>query len=164
MTGKALPKAAGGAGWHDVNTLDCGWAFVIDHPKEREGACLCVLCKDVNLCRARERYVGVRAGGGVSSFLHLCWQGEERFSRSFCGSLSFGRLSPKSHPIPGQKLQQLPTLQNQRNAGPYWPGACLFQSHFSQVSFDIFALFPEMGEVSWSNSLTATDHPFQTKS
>lgn len=44
MTGKALPKAAGRAGWHDVNTLDCGWAFVIDHPKEREGACMRVLC------------------------------------------------------------------------------------------------------------------------
>lgn len=75
--GKCCTKPLGRAGRHVVNALDCGWASVTDCPKEREGACLCILYKDVNLCRTRERKCGcpsprwcqqlpapLRAGGG----------------------------------------------------------------------------------------------------
>lgn len=36
-------------------------------------------------------------------------------------------------------------------------------SLLSFFPFDVFALFPEIGKVSWSNSLIATSHIFQTK-
>lgn len=41
-----------------MNALDRGWASVMDRPKEREEACLCILYKNVNLCRTREQKCG----------------------------------------------------------------------------------------------------------
>lgn len=71
------------------------------------------------------------------------------------------RLNFRSHPTQGP--MQLPTALNQRQCWAMSAWSCLFPARFSQLPFHTFALFPEMGKVSSSNSLVAIDPIFQTK-
>lgn len=55
-------------------------SYLEEQGGEREGAHLDILFKDVICAKPGEENMGARAWGGVNSFLHLCWQGEERDS------------------------------------------------------------------------------------
>lgn len=75
---------------------------------EREGAYVDILLKDVICAKRGEENTDSRAWGGVNSFLHLCWQGEERDSLNH----SAGPQASPQLQVPSHSLSRAPAASS----------------------------------------------------
>lgn len=119
--------------------------------------------KNVHFCGTGERRPGSPSvpEAGQSRSLPLLAGGES------CGGPWGWPLTisspPSAVPLSVKGSPSLPTLQNQRRCLAILALRLPLKSRSFHVPLDTFALFLEMAKVSWSDSLTAIGHIFQTK-
>lgn len=140
------------------------WAVTQLWPREKKG--VCVFCLRILIYAKLGEKIWVSLPEMVST-ASCTFVGRRRREIQRVSVMVPEPQSP--HPrVPFHSLSRPPATfctpsRTKESAGPHWLGVCLFQSHFSQLLFDTFALFSEVSEVSHNNSLTAIDHIFQTK-